>query len=528
MPLPDGVPSGTVYSGPVANAAGRMGTGTVTLIPVRKVTGHGAIIPASPVTLTVVAGVIPPQLVAATDDPAMGPPWVYEVHESLNGTYADPYHIEVPTGATVNLSTVAPVQVTPDWSRVVGSVNGVRPDINGNVEVDTALVQVIRRSTLTFGSPNRPPLAALASGAYQVTARMMQDSAITPTRYRLLYANVDSQSGVYAGTPLTLATAYVGTPAFDDPNYRGKWLGNFAAPPVQVYAGGGAVPTAGPTADLVTPWITNAGEITAGKPFVVSLGLIPGSGGAGVVVSDCFGAVVATPTAANQAGVVAPADGYAFAGGLGDLRVQMEGPADPGADLIVVGVGASGDSGYTAGNPAAGIRALADPPDAWLSAATRRAGRQVINLAANGSSLTDWTNPDGRIYTRVDLTTTVPDLAIIGTMVANDCQIGRDVGDILDDYAAVVDVLRGMGIPRVVGCTIPPAALAGSEEDVRREFNGVLGSGTLFALDGVIDLDAAVRDPANVAVMQADLLSVDGLHPLIRGHMVLASAARIT
>lgn len=79
---------------------------------------------------------------------------------------------------------------------------------------------------------------------------------------------------------------------------------------------------------------------------------------------------------------------------------------------------------------------------------------------------------------------------------------------------------------RVLGGTLTP--FAGSErfdersEASRQPLNAAIRSGRLF--DGVVDFDAAVRDPANPQAMAEGTHRDDRLHPNDEGYRRMAEA----
>jgi lysophospholipase L1-like esterase len=111
----------------------------------------------------------------------------------------------------------------------------------------------------------------------------------------------------------------------------------------------------------------------------------------------------------------------------------------------------------------------------------------------------------------------------------------NDIGHSKDDppsaaeitagYRQLIDRARARGL-KVYGATLPPYEgaryFAEVGEAVRQEVNGWIR--TSGAFDGVIDFDAATRDPANPRRMKADLHSGDWLHPSDAGYAAMAEA----
>ncbi|OXH83610.1 GDSL family lipase, partial [Burkholderia multivorans] len=72
------------------------------------------------------------------------------------------------------------------------------------------------------------------------------------------------------------------------------------------------------------------------------------------------------------------------------------------------------------------------------------------------------------------------------------------------------------------GATLTPADLPPAREAIRLEVNRWIRSGGAF--DGVVDFDAALRDPARPSVLQRRYDSGDGIHPSDAGYAAMAEA----
>jgi len=75
----------------------------------------------------------------------------------------------------------------------------------------------------------------------------------------------------------------------------------------------------------------------------------------------------------------------------------------------------------------------------------------------------------------------------------------------------------------VYGGTITPCACA--RDALRKDVNTYIRSG---AFDGVIDFDAALKDPADPTKMLAAAGSTDNLHPGPAGYKMMADAVDLT
>ncbi|MDY6923069.1 MAG: SGNH/GDSL hydrolase family protein [Pseudomonadota bacterium] len=106
---------------------------------------------------------------------------------------------------------------------------------------------------------------------------------------------------------------------------------------------------------------------------------------------------------------------------------------------------------------------------------------------------------------------------------------GRDAADMILGYRQVVARLRDHGI-RVIAGTLTP--FEGSErfepvaEGTRQALNAFIRDGGAF--DGVIDFDAAVRDPTRPAAFAPGTARDDRLHPGDEGYRLMAEAVDLS
>lgn len=507
---------------------GTIPAGDIVLQPVQSVTGGGYIVVAAPVTFQLVNGNISGQIA----NTGLVPGLQYMVWEQITGAENPNPYVVTPTGSTLDLSTAprstSGAVLTFLLASTVGQPNGIASlDGTGNVpstELANALPYVVKRVTLTFGSPNQGPNNGF--GATQTNTRALNMVQATPFRYRFKISNANAQNGTNPATPVTVNSLWIGKPLYGDASHNLKWLGDLTATPVQVYTGPGAVPTVG-TTDLVTPWVTNGGEISAHTPFVLSVGITTPGGGSGICMADCYGGIQYGAASSGQAGVAVPAGGYNYAGFILDIRMEYEFAALP-TDLVAFVAGASGDSGYSPnGDQSGSPRALNDPVDAWPAVWSARQAVHAINGGLFGSATTDWLSLTGRAYARFDLSTTVPDVAIVGTMASNDISLGTSTATIIANHQTIVANLRTLGIRRVFAATIPPrSGLTGGQETVREAVNAYLRA-IPDGIEDVFDFDLALRDPAARTTMLSDFASSDGVHPLRIGYRRIAEVPRI-
>jgi lysophospholipase L1-like esterase len=93
--------------------------------------------------------------------------------------------------------------------------------------------------------------------------------------------------------------------------------------------------------------------------------------------------------------------------------------------------------------------------------------------------------------------------------------------DLIDGYRRLIESAHRRGV-RIVGGTLTPASLPADRESIRQAVNGWIRTGGAF--DGVVDFDAALRDPAHAERLRADYDSGDHIHPSDAGYAAMAAA----
>ena len=94
-------------------------------------------------------------------------------------------------------------------------------------------------------------------------------------------------------------------------------------------------------------------------------------------------------------------------------------------------------------------------------------------------------------------------------------------GDLIDGYKRVIAEAHRRGV-RVFGAPLTPASLPPQRESIRLAVNQWIR--TAGAFDGVVDFDAALRDPAQPERLQQGYDSGDHIHPSDAGYAVMAQA----
>lgn len=93
--------------------------------------------------------------------------------------------------------------------------------------------------------------------------------------------------------------------------------------------------------------------------------------------------------------------------------------------------------------------------------------------------------------------------------------------EMIAGYQSLIAAARARNV-RILGTTIPPGKLPPEREAVREAVNQWVR--TSGAFDGVIDFDAALRDPTQPTRMLPRLDSGDGTHPSDAGYAAMADA----
>ena len=106
---------------------------------------------------------------------------------------------------------------------------------------------------------------------------------------------------------------------------------------------------------------------------------------------------------------------------------------------------------------------------------------------------------------------------------------GRNAADMIQGYRQLIARLHDHGVKAVAGTLTP---FKGSERydapssEARRTLNAFIRDGGAF--DGVVDFDAAVRDPADPEAFRAEAARPDMLHPNDEGYRLMAEAVDLS
>jgi lysophospholipase L1-like esterase len=93
--------------------------------------------------------------------------------------------------------------------------------------------------------------------------------------------------------------------------------------------------------------------------------------------------------------------------------------------------------------------------------------------------------------------------------------------DLIEGYRRLIESAHRRGV-RIFGGTLTPASLPADRESIRQAVNAWIRTGGAF--DGVVDFDAALRDPAHAERLRTDYDSGDHIHPSDAGYAAMAAA----
>lgn len=252
-------------------------------------------------------------------------------------------------------------------------------------------------------------------------------------------------------------------------------------------------------------------------------------------LTDVPATISSHPVAMRTAFLSGPGDATASVDGAGFPTTLLSWPVLSGVDVLaprpaaaVVLVGDSIVDGV--GSTPDGADRITDDLAARLRSAGGDRAMTVLNagLSRNRLLSDDPVNGGASPVDRFDDVRSVTGVRdVLLQAGTNDIDDGAGADEIVAGLTRFADTARGAGL-RVLLSTIPPSTTGerGSPQGraVRDAVNAwVRGQGRAHA-DGVVDLAAAVADPADAGRLRPDLESGDGLHPSPSGYRALAGA----
>jgi len=168
-----------------------------------------------------------------------------------------------------------------------------------------------------------------------------------------------------------------------------------------------------------------------------------------------------------------------------------------------------------------GQRAFYGTRDSYPQMHSRRTGAVAVVLAFSGSSLSPGWDTTSPKYTKFTGMTYSAMYVHLGT---NDINAGADLATVQARLGVTLGKLRSTygNIPVYLGI-VPPRNFAAGPEAVRVAYNTWL-RGLPYGAAGSMDFDRAVRNPANVAVLDPDFDGSDGTHMNTAGYEKFSQA----
>jgi lysophospholipase L1-like esterase len=197
-------------------------------------------------------------------------------------------------------------------------------------------------------------------------------------------------------------------------------------------------------------------------------------------------------------------------------------------DSITQGVGATVQNGRWSDRLAARLQSLSDPHHMGVLGLGIAGNRVLSGATTNPSALArfdrDVLGMAGLTHVILadginDLGSTALTATPLGPPLATDVEYG---------LRQLVDRAHARGI-KVIGTTMGPAwGFRGYEnvEPKRLAFNDWMRTEGVKIVDGLVDFDAVLRDPANPSHMRPEFLT-DGIHPNNAGHQAMADAVNL-
>jgi lysophospholipase L1-like esterase len=172
---------------------------------------------------------------------------------------------------------------------------------------------------------------------------------------------------------------------------------------------------------------------------------------------------------------------------------------------------------------------------AGVSLTAVNAGISSNQLLASGSGLTAVSGPSGLSRFNVDALRVAGVSGIIVLEGINDLGLGSGVtpAQLEAGYTQLINEAHAAGVKIWLG-TITPAAnsiidgtlTAPTSEAYRQQVNAWIRTQTLA--DGVIDFDAAIRNPQDPSQILPSLAGPDNLHPNLAGYQAMANAVNLS
>lgn len=357
-----------------------------------------------------------------------------------------------------------------------------------------------RRAFYTFGHTAQTVALPIGAPAL-VDQRLPFIPSVTASRYRIVVRNLDYRSDKVVSNPVRVQSVYIGRDA------DGK--GSFAAGTVARLSNGGALVDG---KALVTDWY-DAGTLplSAGSAYLLGVSFSSPLG-TQVGVSP---AVAWVKTGTPNGAMTDPANKGEFVRSGAYLDISIEYSfEDPAHAVPVVAVfGHSLNSGAN-GNPKVPHQG---ETSAWHQVWARKNGGAASSLAVPGAWSSNFLpdSPKWQLAKDVDA-----DYVVLWAS-SSDLVAGTSVDDVGVVWVSIIDKARAVWPnAKIIAFTEPPRGASGSGEAARNTWNDFLRAGPSQAAC-VVDVDAAVKDPANPHVI-APQYNGDDSHFSPAGHEEIA------
>lgn len=402
---------------------------------------------------------------------------------------------------------------------------------------------VTKRVTMAIGSKgessgsNVPGAALTTANPLDVNCRTIVKIPVTTTRWRLRIRNYSPLNENAGAGAITFTGAWTGTPDLTDagltstndtgPNaVASRWKGGMTATPSQALSSQ-ALPLDA-SSDYFSPWVTDpALQFQTRTSHAVSYGFTSN----GSSVTTFFDALATSfeGTSASNSSVCGSAtvpSQTPWTRTWLDVRLEYEFSTVAG-NAGVLSVVVLGDSG-TNGNGDVAAQKLGAASffhESWPGQAAQANGFVVTNMGIGTSSAFNFTAGTGWKWDRVDLATTVPDLAII-SHGSNDIYFGRTSAQIMADVQTIAQKFRAMGVKYVGTGTVVPRNFGAfpapaNANLVRGVYNNALRDHS-GGFDFVCDFDNAIRDASAKDTPDPNYYTA-GPHPNRAGYGIMAS-----
>lgn len=387
-------------------------------------------------------------------------------------------------------------------------------------------VGVTKRASMVLSGDG---LNSITGSSLNILMRSLCALPHTVTRLRLRYKNTSAWGEAGFTGAIRIRGLQIATPDLSEVDAQGRWAGRIKTGGTQLVA---ATTSPADGTAYVSGWVTNTGFQSANVPFALSIGLDSNGatqshfsenrGGLSWQGSGCSDLFADTTTVAGA--------GYTGLSNLfkGGLIIEYE-TVTTAKHLVVLGD--SIDDGYPFGALLGAVNNSHPALESWPSIAALRNGFLLTNMAVasmTSANVLLWESVGGEKWTRVDTTTTPPDVFCMG-LGSNDLALNsRTAAQLIADDTALVAACRVRWPAAMLAwrTIIPRNGITVQQEADRQTVNTWRRSLPLGATY-LWDADAALRLQASPATAETDCMGGVDPHPKRAGYQRMAQLARI-